>query len=162
LAYKIFSPEALDIPADFTLSLDISNFYPVMNADGSAPSASLKVKGGTVKAAISAMSLMVQDEASQILEVVLASAIATGGFVDDESLAQDEAFDKFMSSTENGFFDISFSATVQNADGSTVGIDFVLSAPSYLIALETFVELGSRERLNAFAASFMPDDDEGY
>lgn len=158
MTYRVFTPEALDAVADFSLQIEIpEEEYPQWNPDGTRPVVTLKVDGTSIKFALAAMGQV--SEAEQILDVI-ASSLMGKDSTKDVTEEDEAAFEGLFTELHENFQMFTFTANGENEQSVTL----TLSAPSGLIAFLAFNALTTSKKLNSLAASFMPIDryDDDY
>ena len=157
MSYRVFKPEALEAKADFTLKLTIpESSYDVKNPDGTSPVVSLKIEATSIRFALQAMSQMNEEES--MLDVVAAQLV--GDNFEELVKSDPDAAVNALSAISHEF--ISFKFEASNEDNEVVSME--ITAPSGLIAYQSFQALSGQKKLNALAAEFMPlehdyDDD---
>jgi len=158
MTYRIFDKTALEQPADFSLQLEIpESDYPLKNADGTSPVATIAVKATSVRFALAVLGQFNEEES--ILDVI-------GAF-----LLGEDYLNLIENDTENSvaklqeitpdFLTYAFDATGES--GETINVE--LTSPSGYIGFRAFQAATSPKKLSALATSFMPleeDDDFDY
>jgi hypothetical protein len=161
MTYRVFTPEALDAVAEFSLQIEIpEKDYPQSNPDGTRPVVTLKVDGTSIKFALAAMGQV--SESEQILDVI-ASSLMGKDSTEDVTAEDEAAFEGLFTEIHEKFKTFTFTAHGESEQSVTLAV----SAPSGLLAFLAFNALTTSQKLNALAASFMPvdhynDDDEDY
>lgn len=160
MTYRIWAPAALDKKADFTLELAIpESAYPENNPDGTRPVASLKVEATTIKFALQTLQLIAENQT--YADLVAFTILKTDNY-NDVAAHDPENFRTLMRENHNPFMEFSMDATGEEEDAGKK-VTLTLTAPSGIIAVNVFKALTKSDKLNALAASFMPEDrDEEY
>jgi hypothetical protein len=152
----IWDPSALEVKADFTLSLELDEqVHPFKNADGSQQSVSVKVEATTVKFALGVLGNL--HDGDDVLSVVGAHLFGDNFIEIMEEHPEDAA--TVLTETHEKFLEFSFTGKGEEEDQD---IEVTILAPSGLLAYQAFQNLTSSKHLSALAASFMPvesDDD---
>lgn len=165
---RIVDENSLLVEADFHMKLDISAAYPVKNPDGSNPNASIHVKADTVKFGLAILKQLGENEnyIEEIVTEVINQNIDTIGidverYQETGDLTEDEysSIDAFMGAEVTPWREFTISATGV-MDGRDQSVTFVLTAPSYVILVEAFEVLSSRNSVNQTAVSFYPIDED--
>jgi hypothetical protein len=158
---RIWDPASLDKAADFTMELAIpESSYPEKNPDGTAPVTSLKVEGSSIRFALQALKQVNENET--MLDVVLNDLLddSVADFTDEEMMKymaeHDEEVVDSLEKTHNPFIDFGFAVD----DGEGQKLTVTLTAPSGLIAFQSFQAMTNDKKLNALATSFMPLDND--
>jgi len=152
MVYRVYTPEVLDVPADFSIELAIPvQDYPQSNPDGTRPVATLKINASTIKFALS--SLLQINEGDHFIDLVAFTLLNDDNFV--EIIKADvDAFGVLLKELHEEF--LSFTLSTKDEEGNF--LEATLTAPSGYIAYRTFMALTSEKKLAGLATSFMPID----
>lgn len=165
---RIVDEDALLVEADFHMKLDISSAYPVKNPDGSNPNASIHVKADTVKFGLAILKQLGENEGyvEEMVDEVLNQNVDIIGidverYQETGDLTEDEysSIDSFMTAEVTPWREFTISATGV-MDDREQSVTFVITAPSYVLLIEAFEILSSRDSVNQTAVSFYPIDEE--
>ena len=152
MVYRVYAPEALEVPADFSIELAIPvQDYPQDNPDGTRPVATLKINASTIKFALS--SLLQVSEGDHFIDLVAFTLLNDDNF--EEIVAADvDAFNVLFKELHEEF--LTFTLSAKGEDGDF--IEATMTAPSGYIAYRAFKALTSEKKLAGLATSFMPID----
>ena len=165
MTYRTYDPEALLEKADFTLELSLEGIYDVKNADGTSPCASLKVTGTTIQFSLFLLGELAEDNGETILDAMVEEAAAELG-VTFEELNQEQIW-HLMTKEYTPFRSVTITSKGVIGEAEQE-VTLTLTAPSYVIGIQAYLALTTKEKLNSLAIGFMPvdhdydDDDDAY
>lgn len=163
MTYRVYGPGALLKEADFTLSLSLEGAYEAKNADGTNPSATLKVQGTTIQFALAIMSQLAEDDGALVAKAMVDKIRGEFGFdYSDENPTGEQLTEmtKKLVEEHDQFLTVAVATKGVTDEGEEQEVTLTLTAPSYVIGLKVFLALTTPQGLRNLGTSFMPIDRE--
>lgn len=163
MVYRLWDEDVLREKADFSLLQNIKNVYDEPNPDGTDPVVTIKAEGTTISFAVAMLHKLAENDGESIIEATwVASADALG--VDPYDATSEEAILGEMSRVSIPFLEFTLNGQGTSSHDDDGSVEFTITAPSYMIAIQGFLAATSKDNLRAFVTGLMPaaDDEDDF